>query len=275
MGDPGRCVAHSATVDSLLQDLKHALMPLERPNDPVEPEKFTHYLLELAATKYLAVVPSAQLVEFDHGPGRYLVDRTGTPQEVRTVLAVGVPSAPDTKRQVSYQYGYPTPAQIGGRPVDRGHFLPFSAAGLYGPNLFIQDRAHNRGWSADGREYRAIEREAVTGVNGTVMFVRPLYCDTSAIPEHLDVGVLTRADLHVKRFRNRFDILGDDDDQLVVQVKAATDGQLGSLGEEASAVFLEEQGATIVSLGDARMPRDSGRQDLDLVAIIERELVVF
>lgn len=246
------------------------------PDGRVDPVEFMDGLLDMVAAEYSGAVPGAQLVEFAHGPGTYLLDRAGEARELRTVLAVGTPSVPDVQREASYQRGYPAPERIGGRPVDRGHFLPFSAAGLYGPNLFVQDRALNRGWSADGRAYRALERAAVAGASGTVMFVRPWYGDDSAVPEHLDVGVLTGLGLEVRRFRNRFDTLPSDADQLNVLMMAATDGQLGALGEETAAVFLEEElGATIVSMGDAGMPRDGGRQDLDLVAVVEGELVVF
>lgn len=246
------------------------------PDGQVQPAQFVDRLLELAADQYANEVPSARLVEFVHGPGTYLFDQSGDPQEFRTVLAVGSPSIPRAKRDVSYQRRYPAPKRIGGRPVDRGHFLPFSAAGLYGPNLFVQDRALNRGWSADGRRYRAMERAAVARQKRAVMFVRPIYCDNSAVPELLDVGVLTGPDLDVQRFRNRFDTLPVDADQLEVHLMAAADAQIGDLGEEASAVLLEERfGATTVSMGDAGMPRAAGRQDLDLVAIIDGELIVF
>jgi hypothetical protein len=41
------------------------------------------------------------------------------------------------------------------------------SGGEFGPNIFRQDRSLNRGWSQEGRRFRALEREAaaIPGVN--------------------------------------------------------------------------------------------------------------
>jgi hypothetical protein len=64
------------------------------------------------------------------------------------------------KRDVSYQRGFPLAADPGSLPVDRGHLIPNLSGGEFGPNIFRQDRSLNRGWSQEGRRFRALEREA-------------------------------------------------------------------------------------------------------------------
>jgi Holliday junction resolvase-like predicted endonuclease len=75
-------------------------------------------------------------------------------------------------------------------------------------------------------------------------------------------------------FRNRFDpasLAGAD--RLLAELGGATNAQVGALGEETVAVVLEDAGAIVVTMGDAGLERDAGRQDLDLVAVIDGELV--
>lgn len=52
-----------------------------------------------------------------------------------------------------------------------------------------------------------------------------------------------------------------------------TTSQVGDIGEEVVRALLEVEGAVIVALGDSGMPRENGRQDLDLVAIVAGELI--
>ena len=80
-----------------------------------------------------------------------------------------------------------------------------AAGGTFGPNMFPQDRDLNRGWSAEGRRYRALEREIAT-TPGTFFFCCLLYVDDSDFPAAIDLGVLRPGGLHVERFRNRFDL---------------------------------------------------------------------
>jgi hypothetical protein len=44
-----------------------------------------------------------------------------------------------------------------------------AARGTFGPNMFPQDRELNRGWSVEGRRYRALERE-IANTPGTFFF---------------------------------------------------------------------------------------------------------
>jgi hypothetical protein len=87
-------------------------------------------------------------------------------------------------------------------PVDRGHVIPHLSGGEFGPNIFRQDRALNRGWSEQGKRYRALEREAAA-TPGTLYIAHLIYSDDSACPSQLETGLLRGAALHVERFDNR------------------------------------------------------------------------
>lgn len=243
----------------------------------VDQDRFVGRLTDWIADDYRSNVPSSLLVEFSHGPAVYLFDTSNGPQAERTVLAVAHPEPPASARDVTYQRGFPLRDRLAGRSVDRGHFVPYTAGGLFGPNLFVQDRALNRGWSQDGREYRKLERAAVDGAPKSLFLVHPSYADDSDIPEFIDLGVVVGADFTMRRFRNRFDTIPmDARDLLPALLGGATDAQVGALGEETAAVLLEDDfDATIVAMGDAGMPRDEGRQDLDLLAIVEDTLIVY
>ncbi|MHB1172347.1 MAG: hypothetical protein ACYCZY_07590 [Lacisediminihabitans sp.] len=83
-----------------------------------------------------------------------------------------------------------------GRPVDRGHLIPFTAGGLYGPNLFRQDRALNGWWSVEGRGYRRIEDSPVAS---EAFFFRMLvYADDSDFPALIELGVVLKEQLEVR-----------------------------------------------------------------------------
>lgn len=230
-------------------------------------------VVDEAAAAYHADHPGAALTEFSNHGARFLFDATEGVD--RSVIAIGSPSAPDRPREESYQRGFPIADTCAGRPLDRGHLLPHTAGGGYGPNLFAQDRALNRGWSNDGREYRRMERRAISAPAGTLFAVVLIYIDRSALPAFVQLAILSPGGGESRFFRNRFDDIGDTD-RLAAELGGATDAQLGALGEEATAVLLEEDlGAILVAMGDAGMPRDEGRQDLDLVAIVDGELTAF
>lgn len=233
-------------------------------------------LSERVSAEYSLDSPRAELIEFEHGPATYLFDTGGEAPSERTALVFSQPGRPTGPRDTVYQAGYPLPDRVGSRPVDRGHFVPYSGGGLFGPNMFVQDRALNRGWSRQGRAYRATETRAVAAAD-TVLFARPHYADDSDIPAFLDLGVMDDRGCAVSRFRNRYDIpISAMEDQLAVLLNGAVNGQIGALGEEAAARYLvEELDATIVTMGDAGRPRDRATQDLDIVAVLDGTLMAF
>lgn len=229
-------------------------------------------LLDEAAELYERRFPANALTIFTDSGVTFLLD--ATPGIDRTVLAVGQPLPPTKPRDATYQRGYPLPELVAGRPVDRGHFIPFTGGGGFGPNLFVQDRALNRGWSRQGRKYRSLERLATAQAPGSLMFAHPIYADDTAMPEHIQLGVRIPRGWETATFRNRY--VNADQVAIEITLDAATDWQLGALGEETARVFLEtERDAQPVTLGDGRLPRTEGRQDLDITAIIDGELIVF
>lgn len=232
--------------------------------------------LSYGRTTYLDRTPAATLVEFEHGPATYLFDLGSETRAERTIAVAARPRPPDGSRDASYQRGFPSRGDWSARPLDRGHFVAFTGGGLFGPNLFDQDRALNRGWSRAGQRYRALESKAVR-TQGAALVVLPQYADDTDFPAFLDVFVIDGSRIEAERFRNRFDLpLVEDEPILDAQLDGATNAQIGGLGEETAAVWIEsELDGTIVALGDAAMPRTLGRQDLDVLAIVDDTLVAF
>ncbi|GAA2056684.1 hypothetical protein [Leifsonia soli] len=230
-------------------------------------------LIDLAADAYRSQWPDAELTVFTDNDVEFLFD--ANPGVDRTVLAVGSPRTPVEPRDVSYQRGYPlTDRSV--RRLDRGHFVPYTGGGGFGPNLFAQDTALNRGWSKEGREYRAFERRAVSAADA-LMFAFPTYIDTSSFPAFIQLGLMPRTRRETRTFRNRYDeeaLCGQD--RLTVELWGATDHQVGGLGEETVSVFLrKELGAQIITMSDAGMERTDGRQDLDIVAWLGDTLIAY
>lgn len=162
-------------------------------------------LLTAAADWYGARHGDCALRHFEQAGASYLFDlasSTNLPQEDRTVAAVALtPQAVDI-RDTAYQRGFPMPPGVEGAPVDRGHLIPHLSGGEFGPNIFRQDRALNRGWSEQGKRYRALEREAAA-TPGTLYLGHLIYADDTAYPYEIEIGLLRGGELHVERFNNR------------------------------------------------------------------------
>ena len=143
----------SVDYDGLAGDLSRPLVPVE----------MGQVLLSAAGDRYQGVCTRCSLVQFTQSGATYLFDfasAVDAEQEDRTVAAWAVTPAAVARRDVSYQRGFPLAADPGGPPVDRGHLIPHLSGGEFGPNIFRQDRALNRGWSDEGKRFRALEREA-------------------------------------------------------------------------------------------------------------------
>lgn len=163
-------------------------------------------LLDGWAAAYLDATPSAYLLEFPYNGYTFLFDQASAGAGVhadRTVYAWGLSVLSTRPRDAAYQRGYPSPNGRSERDLDKGHMIPNQVAGEYGPNIYPQDRALNRGWSAEGKRYRALEREAATA--GTWFACRLLYTDDSDFPTWVELAVGRASGIHVERFRNRFD----------------------------------------------------------------------
>jgi hypothetical protein len=135
---------------------------------PLVPAEVGKVLLGAVADRYERLCPDCSLVQFTQSGATYLFDlasAVGAGQEDRTVAAWTVTPATVSKRDVSHQRGFPLAADPGSPPVDRGHLIPNLSGGEFGPNIIRQDRSLNRGWSQEGRRFRALERQAA--IRGT------------------------------------------------------------------------------------------------------------
>ncbi len=162
-------------------------------------------LLDAVGDRYTRLYPDCSLVQFTQSGATYLFDlatAVGARQEDRTVAAWTITPATVGKRDVAYQRGFPLAADPGSPPVDRGHLILNLSGGEFGPNIFRQDRSLNRGWSQEGRRFRALEREAAA-IPGTFYFGHLLYTDDIAYPLEIEIGIHRDGTLHVERFQNR------------------------------------------------------------------------
>jgi len=100
-----------------------------------------------------------------------------------------------------------------GAAWDKGHYIGHELGGRVAgmeANVFIQRRALNRGWSAEGKIYRAMERFCRTHP-GTLCFSRPFYVDDTSKPTFFEFGVLRGPnDLWVQLFDNRGQTTSDE-----------------------------------------------------------------
>jgi hypothetical protein len=160
------------------------------------------------AAAYRSQLPQSFLLEFDSDGARFLFDfasSVGAAQAARTIAAWGRSRRAPRPRDQAYQRGYPSPRGRATRPLDKGHMVAHAAGGTFGPNMFPQDRDLNRGWSTDGRRYRALERE-IANTPGTFFFCRLRYGDDTDFPAAIELGVLRPDGLHIEQFQNRLDL---------------------------------------------------------------------
>jgi hypothetical protein len=142
--------------------------------------------------EYLSACPVGVLSEVDLTPAVYLFDHTC--ERVVVAYAVSVPQL--VARGHGRMRGFPD-VNVGVRralgerafPTDRGHFLGHASGGELDINLFPQRRELNRGWSAEGRLYRSMERY-VAQHTGSFFYHRARYDDDTWIPQALEYGVL-------------------------------------------------------------------------------------
>lgn len=173
---------------------------------PLTATQLGQAILDALAYRYEGTCEPCSLRQFEQHGATYIFDlasEVGAAQEDRTVAAWTVTPAAVRKRDVLYQRNFPLPPDPDGTPVDRGHLIPHLSGGEFGPNIFRQNRALNRGWSDPGKRFRALEREAAANP-GTFYFGHLIYEDDSAYPMIIETGLLRGGRLHVGRFRNRF-----------------------------------------------------------------------
>jgi hypothetical protein len=192
----------------LVPEVHYGSLAANVPAEGLGPEELGSQLARVWAEAYTSRIPQSCLLEFDSDGARFLFDlasAAGAERADRTVAAWGRSRRAPHPRDESYQRGYPSPRGRAIRPLDKGHMVAHAAGGTFGPNIFPQDRRLNRGWSAEGRRYRALEREIANSL-GTFFFCCLLYADDTDFPAAIELGVLRPNGLHVERFQNRFDL---------------------------------------------------------------------
>ena len=126
-------------------------------------------------------------------------------QEDRVIAIFGRSCPPEGARDAVRMRGYlGKTREAFGEGYDKGHFVAHSMGGdvLDSLNWFRQERRLNRGWSAEGRVYRRMERHCAAHP-GTFLFSRPIYQTPSARPDVLEFGILCDGRLEFCRFDNR------------------------------------------------------------------------
>lgn len=126
--------------------------------------------------------------------------------ESRLVAAFGLSAPQPRRRDDARLRGWVGPTDnTFGRAWDKGHFIAHSIGGSvvgWELNVFVQRRDLNRGWSPAGRRYRQMEQYCAANP-GSLCWSRPIYCDDSAMPLQIELGVLkTDATLWVETFEN-------------------------------------------------------------------------
>jgi len=183
-------------------DYEAALRALARPLHPAE---VGQAILDALGRRYQEQWAESALFEFEQNEGRFVFDLAtsgGLDRADRTVAACALTPQHVAPRDVNYQRNFPLPPSPTGQPLDRGHLIPHLSGGTFGPNIFPQDRPLNRGWSSEGRRYRALEREAASEP-GRLYFGHLLYDDDTDFPFAVETGVLRGDILHVEHFVNR------------------------------------------------------------------------
>lgn len=171
-----------------------------------QPTALGALLLNAFADRYEREHGGAGLVQMVPDGITYLFDfaqSVGLDRTDRTVAAWALTPPTVARRDAAYQRRFPMSAPDAGAPaVDRGHLIPHASGGQHGPNIYRQDTALNRGWSVEGKRYRALEREAAA-TPGTFFFGHLIYADDTDYPVEVEIGLLRPGLLHVERFGNR------------------------------------------------------------------------
>jgi len=169
--------------------------------------RFGQDICDAWAAEYSAGAELApdDLVVIDPGNGfSYLFDLAGTlrgepcSRAPRVVGVWGLSQPGAQGRDHSRMRGHPRPGRSGD---DRGHLISCAAGGGYDINLVPMDAALNRGWSAEGSRFRALERKAAAAP-GTLFFIRPVYQDGTDRPSRFEAGVQNGENLLVEVFVN-------------------------------------------------------------------------
>ena len=185
-----------------------ALTKLYRRADRPVPEPLSDWENQVAGwcEQYTAKYEQAEISEINLDFAVFLFDHSTE----RVTLAYAVSGKQLMKRDANRMRGFPR-VDVSIRAnlkekaffADKGHFLGHASGGILDINLFPQRRELNRGWSAEGKRFRNMERY-VAEHPGIFFYHRPLYDDETWIPESLEYGVLVEdSEWWVDTFRNK------------------------------------------------------------------------
>lgn len=145
--------------------------------------------------------------QFKDGGMMFLYELTtsnGSDADDRLVVAHGFSSGTIAPRDVyriqgTFEGGLDIPSK---GKFDKGHALAHSIGGGLDANLFPQNIELNRGWSEEGKTYRAMEKLASAN-QGTFVFSRLIYGDNTWVPFTIEYGVMRESgSLWVESFTN-------------------------------------------------------------------------
>jgi hypothetical protein len=147
-----------------------------------------HYYDMITHEPYILDVPDRGFnFLFDLTLAKYDKDDPSRPDD-RVVAAYGLSRAPESKRDASRIRGFgPIGRDVGA--TDKGHLMAHSMGGSLDINVFPQRPEVNRGRTAEGKRYRAMERYAAKHP-GTFVFSRLIYGDETWVPRALEYGIL-------------------------------------------------------------------------------------
>jgi hypothetical protein len=153
-----------------------------------------------AAEAYARAFPDADLSQFSSDGVAFWFDSVGIDgvgREPRTVSGCGRVPEQVTARDATRQRGYPLAPRLAAAGYERGHLVARAAGGGLDVNLFAQAWQVNQGRSAEGREFRRLERLAAAHP-GAVVMTRLIYTDDTAVPTSVHLLVVLGDD-HVQQ----------------------------------------------------------------------------
>ena len=162
----------------------------------------------IAAYKAVTAWPT-EIVEIPQESVVYLFDAAptlnpteGIPGDDRVVAVWGRSRRTERPRDRRRLAGFlPSPVAWSQADLDRGHLVAHAAGGGLDLNIFPQARSLNRGWSAEGRAWRRMEKYAAKHP-GTPLFIRPIYTGPSWKPAAIEYGLFIDGELSSERFTN-------------------------------------------------------------------------
>lgn len=187
---------------------KSGLLELFRRTDRSLPDPLSNWETRVTTwcRQYSAKFERAEISEINLHLAVFLFDHWAE----RVILAYALSVEQLMKRDTSRMRGFPDVNLSVQESLeeevflaDRGHFLGHASGGLLDINLFPHRRELNRGWSAEGKRFRRMERY-VAEHPGTFFYHRPLYDGQTWIPQLLEYGVLVDdTEWWVDTFRNK------------------------------------------------------------------------